>query len=140
MIRYKTIPSRRLLLVDNEGVIPPEEYFRLIDCLQKDVPEVYGYDSLSDLRKIKTHLNYSESARLVGAVKKFESQQPRKTALLVEGPLQFGTSRMFEQLAEGEVAMQTGVVRSVAEAAAFLAWAETELAAAMNDPQGWTVI
>jgi hypothetical protein len=122
MIRYRVLPEHQLLVVRTAGKTSVEECRRFLEHVQAVHPDCVAYDSLSDVRELKTYLSHHETAAVHRAMQNLgHVQVPRRNALLVGDVAQYGVGRMFELQADPQLEAATHVVRTEREAAEWLA-------------------
>ena len=132
MLTFRALPEQQLYVVIGTGQASIDVCLKLFTHIQRHAPESRSYRSLVDMRGFTTLMNYQQSERVLEAMSRYELKVERKSAILVAGPAQYGTGRMFEQMGRGHVAVAMRVVENLAEAAAWLEIEESVLAGAMD--------
>ncbi|UWQ07014.1 hypothetical protein K3X41_09255 [Aliiroseovarius crassostreae] len=130
MVKSEYFPTSALLCQSLSGEIGLSQLGHLLPDLQDHPVPPGGYDALIDLSGVTDiDCSFTGMATLVRARKARQEthRPPNRIAIWAPGDLAFGTCRMLEQLAQGELVLDLAVMREEEEALAFLLRSERRL-------------
>lgn len=121
MIDYQILPQHRLIVVWTRGTTSVRECIEHTDKIQAEPDHSYEFDVISDVTDMLYDYSSQELEEIIEYTLSLPTgTHPIKTAIVAPTNRTYGTSRMFEQLADGVVPIHTAVFRDWESALAWL--------------------
>lgn len=124
MIDYLILPEHQLVLNWNRGNTSINECMEYTLKIQEDPDHSPDFDVITDVTELQQDYTPQEIWQMVHHSKSYRpGTRPKKNAIIAPSDRTYGTSRMYEQLANGFTPYETAVFRDWTSA---LEWLEKD--------------